>query len=84
MVALLSMAGYGWVVAEQPNTDLEDWFFGACLMLTAVVGALIISKQPRNTVGWLLLLVGSAKPWVGSMTAISSLWGDPPSELVSG
>ncbi|CAN5172574.1 hypothetical protein BH18ACT5_BH18ACT5_07660 [soil metagenome] len=78
VVAFLSMAGYGWVVAEQPNTDVEDWFFGACLMLTAVVGALIISKQPRNTVGWLLLLVGMSETLGGlNDRYLESLGGSP-------
>ena len=38
-----------------------DALFAAILLVFAVVGALIASRQPRNPIGWLFLVAGAAR-----------------------
>ena len=40
-----------------PGVD-SDWLFVVITMSFPIVGILVLARQPRNTVGWILLLIG--------------------------
>jgi hypothetical protein len=54
---------------SHPNTPVFEWWFGnTFIVIDATVGAIVASRRPENTVGWLLCLSGVA---VGASTFIS-------------
>jgi hypothetical protein len=54
---------------SHPNTPVFEWWFGnTFVVIDATVGAIVASRRPENTVGWLLCLSGVA---VGASTFIS-------------
>ena len=65
---------------SHPNTPVFEWWYGnTFVVIDATVGAIVASRRPENTVGWLLCLSGVA---VGASTFISqyaiySLLGRP-------
>jgi signal transduction histidine kinase len=58
------------------TTDQTDWLFNIIIVvgfgIYAVIGCLIVRRQPRNTIGWLLLFV----PLVGSLTVGNGAYTD--------
>jgi hypothetical protein len=54
---------------SHPNTPVFEWWYGnTFVVIDATVGAIVASRRPENTVGWLLCLSGVA---VGASTFIS-------------
>jgi hypothetical protein len=54
---------------SHPNTPVFGWWYGnTFVVIDATVGAVVASRRPENTVGWLLCLSGVA---VGASTFIS-------------
>ena len=54
---------------SHPNTPIFEWWYGnTFVVIDATVGAIVASRRPENTVGWLLCLSGVA---VGASTFIS-------------
>jgi len=58
------------------ETDQTDWLFNIIIVvgfaIYAAIGCLIVRRQPRNTIGWLLLLV----PLIGSLTVGNGAYTD--------
>jgi hypothetical protein len=42
----------------RPQTDVAVWVFNLAFLVYAVVGGLIVAREPRNAVGWLFCLIG--------------------------
>jgi len=58
------------------ETDQTDWLFNVIIVvgfaIYAAIGCLIVRRQPRNTIGWLLLVV----PLIGSLTVGNGAYTD--------
>jgi hypothetical protein len=71
-------------VRPQPWTTVIDRFGWGCLLPTtySILAATIISRQPRNRVGWLMMLTGIASAFSGISSG--GLLAMPRSELTPG
>ena len=69
-VALIALSALLVVLSlSHPNTPVFEWWYGnTFVVIDATVGAIVASRRPENTVGWLLCLSGVA---VGASTFIS-------------
>jgi signal transduction histidine kinase len=58
------------------NQDQTDWLFNIIIVvgfsIYAAIGCLIVRRQPRNAIGWLLLFV----PLIGSLTLANGVYTD--------
>jgi len=58
------------------KTDEADWLYNVIVIvgfaIYGAMGCLIVRRQPRNTIGWLLLIV----PLVGSLTLANGAYTD--------
>lgn len=62
---------------SDPLATVNDILFVLYLGIFNVVGALIIANQPRNTIGWLLILIGTPLAVLGfipPLAQLESLW----------
>jgi hypothetical protein len=66
-----------WGVAAEGDGADNDLVWAIILVAYVVVGAAIVSRLPRNTVGWLLLIPGVAA--IGPLSA--GQLGEPPTEV---
>jgi signal transduction histidine kinase len=79
VVSALLVAVSVFISFTQPpitETDQTDWLFNVIIVvgfaIYAAIGCLIVRRQPRNTIGWLLLLV----PLIGSLTVGNGAYTD--------
>jgi hypothetical protein len=57
VVALMLLA----LIRSHPNAHVFDWWVSTTLtVIDVTVGALLVSRRPKNPIGWLLLLGGLA------------------------
>ena len=59
IVVQLVEFGYNYSTSTTVNTSIDvvgDFLFLLFALMCAVIGSLIISRQPRNTIGWLLVV----------------------------
>ena len=81
------LAGYelvlGFPVAGDPLTAafaVVDKVLNAGFVVAfGAVGALIVGQQPRNAIGWLLMVIGQALAWLGALLAYWGLNSASPS-----
>ena len=62
----------GWLNGSTPTVDprpplVLDFWYLLLFVSFATVGALIVSRQPRNAVGWIFCYLGLAFPLVGAI-----------------
>ena len=79
VVSALLVAVSVFISFTQPpltKTDQTDWLFNIIIVvgfaIYAAIGCLIVRRQPRNTIGWLLLVV----PLIGSLTVANGAYTD--------
>ncbi|CAN5172652.1 hypothetical protein BH18ACT5_BH18ACT5_07670 [soil metagenome] len=80
-LVLVAIQAPGRVAPIVPGPDrASEWLFLILVLLCAVLGALIISKQRQNTVGWLLLLIGVSNPLWGLAERHVQTFAGPPAD----
>ena len=57
-IAFLVLASFAFSVATGAGTSGEDFLFAFVMLSFPAVGALIVRRQPRNSIGWIMLAVG--------------------------
>src|SRR5262245_26559952 len=48
--------GAGLILAA--TSGVSDWAFGLALLIFPAVGFFVVSRRPRNTLGWLMVSMG--------------------------
>jgi hypothetical protein len=73
------VAAFAALIPEEQR-DGAEWAFGLAFMAYALVGALIVSRHPRNPVGWLFCLIGATSAGHEALYAYASRSGRAPGE----
>ena len=79
LIAAGSIAAFVVLMPER-DRDGTEWAFGLAFVAYAVVGALIVSRHPRNPVGWLFCLIGSSSAGHEALYAYAARPGRAPGE----
>lgn len=65
--------------STQPRMTLVvDVILTSVIVLSSLLGALIITRQPQNTVGWILLISGFSPYWALAENYVAAIPSAPP------
>jgi signal transduction histidine kinase len=68
MLALLNRSSHAAAVAQRDSAEVGSIVFYSVMLSFAVVGMLILSRQPRNTIAWIFLAIALSWElwWLGA------------------